>query len=192
MMMNATTRATIRISLPLMGIENSTTTHWMACRLPSSLPLMGIENLRQRPACRGGDQAHYPSWGSKTSPAGGSGRSSQPSHYPSWGSKTDPDGRRRTGRRVLITPHGDRKPPASRSTTSHSGASLPLMGIENRLTRRVRWTASFSLPLMGIENTTGTATYGSANRTTSLPLMGIENAKRHQHLPTEVQPLISE
>ena len=57
--------------------------------------------------------SHYPSWGSETSTTISPWKhSSRPAHYPSWGSETAPGlALPRSRSWLLITPHGDRKPP---------------------------------------------------------------------------------
>ena len=110
-----------------------------------SLPLMGIGN----PPSHG-----TPTWPLLTSSlplmgignGGAPGRAALdfPAHYPSWGSGTHwtraPDG---TGR-----------------------GSLPLMGIGNRISRRVTASrCSHSLPLMGIGNSTRNSSTGESHAT---------------------------
>ena len=99
-------------SLPLMGIENLEARRLGAEHraVVVSLPLMGIENLkREHPSYWRTDEAHYPSWGSKTPQNAETDTSETYAHYPSWGSKT-----------------------STRQAGATSGcASLPLMGIEN-------------------------------------------------------------
>ena len=144
------------------------------------------------------------------------------SHYPSWGSKTHVTETpasdaivlslplmgienaliytfSRTRARLLITPHGDRKPVRSPPSDSPPAAHYPSWGSKTgpcRATANCRsaWThypswgsktlavqrcacspTTNSLPLMGIENFLRPVTTSAIVSTASLPLMGIEN-----------------
>ena len=154
-----------------------------------SLPLMGIGNFqspcsrRSRPGRPRPRAAHYPSWGSETA---GPRVRREPDRYV----------------RVLITPHGDRKPcEPRRRSRSACRSHYPSWGSETRLARLDAARPSLlitphgdrkrcdplacgrdaaarprcSLPLMGIGNLRQDRAASSRCVRASLPLMGIGN-----------------
>ena len=124
--------------------------------LLDSLPLMGIGNSRTSGTLARAASAHYPSWGSETP-----GRSARP----------------RSSSR-LITPHGDRKPGATRPRPPcRTPPHYPSWGSETHPQRALNaaWRLT-SLPLMGIGNHGTPHVHGL--RPASLPLMGIGNPNR--------------
>ena len=135
-----------------------------------SLPLMGIGNRLPRRALitPHGDRkpattatsppstesTHYPSWGSETFRTRPPLPARDRPHYPSWGSETLSQRGNDVYNVVLITPHGDRKPPPLCLYHLPDAELITPHGDRKRATRRscAREPSCSSLPLMGIGN----------------------------------------
>ena len=145
--------------------------------------------------------AHYPSWGSETSPSMARASPALMTHYPSWGSETVAVAHGGALLYDLITPHGDRKRPGrARRSPMAMRSHYPSWGSETSSTfAPYLVVVHHSLPLMGIGNgrrvergdvagvrlitphgdrklTCGIC--GQHLRIPSLPLMGIGNLSR--------------
>ena len=102
-----------------------------------------------------------------------------PSHYPSWGSETrltDGGGEESTCR-ILITPHGDRKPARVEPRAGAPGTLITPHG-DRKPARRadaVAFAIRISLPLMGIGNMSDQARdVGAKNSSSHYPSWGSE------------------